>query len=80
MFGQILSDQTGTTTEIDNLDVSGISSLGDLFDHVCDMLGIWPASTVVEALVICSNVVEVPLLVRQLVFVASLHQFNMFRC
>jgi len=80
MFGQILTDQTGTASEIDNFDISGIFSLGHLFDHVGNVLGIWPASPVVEALVICGNVVEVSFAVRQLVFVASLHQFDVIGC
>ena len=73
---QFTSNKSSSAAEIENADVGRIFSFGHLLDHVGYLLRIRPASTVVQAFIIASYVVEVSLCVSIFVFVATLHELD----
>ena len=76
MLSQIFTDETSSTTEIQNLDISRISSLGNFLDVICNLLRVWPSCPFVETFIVLSYEIEVFLTVWLLILVASLHLFD----
>ena len=77
---QVFTNQSSAASEVKNSQITDILTLCQFLEHHSYFLGVGPASSVVEAFIVLGDVVVVPLGICSLIFVASFHKFDVFRC